>query len=111
MWFEFDGNPVRWHLPIGVLFDQALLLNPELDLPWPITVHFDKFPAGEILKFETTEDVELHFMSSVKEADQMKHGGKVVSAMQKKDHKQLWQGLHNGNYLHLSVYQPRRSRS
>ena len=35
-------------------------------------------------------------MSSVKEADQLKHQGKVVSAMQKKDHNQLWQGLHNG---------------
>ncbi len=42
------------------------------------------------------EDVETYFMSSVKEADQLKHQGKVVSAMQKKDHNQLWQGLHNG---------------
>jgi hypothetical protein len=38
----------------------------------------------------------MFFMSSVKESDQLKHGGKVVSAMQKKDHTQLWQGLHNG---------------
>ncbi len=42
------------------------------------------------------EDVETHFMSRVKEADQLKHGGKVVSSMQKRDHNQLWQGLHNG---------------
>ena len=38
-------------------------------------------------------------MSSVKEADQIKHGGKVISAMQKKDHNQLWQGLHNGTEM------------
>ena len=38
-------------------------------------------------------------MSSVKEADQLKHGGKVVSAMQKRDHKQLWQGLHDGEAI------------
>ncbi len=37
-------------------------------------------------------------MSSVKESNQLKHGGKVISAMQKKDHTQLWQGLHNGTY-------------
>ena len=35
-------------------------------------------------------------MSCIKEADQIKHGGRVISAMQKKDHNQLWQGLQNG---------------
>ena len=47
------------------------------------------------------DDVETFFMSSVKEADQLKHGGKVVSAMQKRDHKQLWQGLHDGGRLNI----------
>ena len=42
------------------------------------------------------EIVEAHFMSCIKEADQIKHGGRVISAMQKKDHNQLWQGLQNG---------------
>ena len=35
-------------------------------------------------------------MSCIKEADQFKHGGRVMSTMQKKDHHQLWQGLSNG---------------
>lgn len=38
-------------------------------------------------------------MSCIKEADQIKHGGRVISAMQKKDHNQLWQGLQNGNFI------------
>lgn len=42
------------------------------------------------------EIVEAHFMSSLKEADVLKHRGQVVSAMQKKDHNQLWLGLVNG---------------
>ena len=37
-------------------------------------------------------------MSCIKEADQIKHGGRVVSSMQKKDHNQLWQGLQNGEF-------------
>jgi len=44
------------------------------------------------------ETVEAHFMSCVKEADQIKHGGRVISAMQKKDHNQLWQGLQNDKF-------------
>lgn len=41
--------------------------------------------------------VEAHFMSTVKEADVLKHRGQVMSTMQKKDHNQLWLGLQNGN--------------
>ena len=66
-----------------------------------------------IVLFLFRELFESYFMSCVKEADQIKHGGRVVSSMQKKDHNQLWQGLHNGKkqtkeirsfivlYLHL----------
>lgn len=37
-------------------------------------------------------------MSCLKEADVLKHRGQVVSAMQKKDHNQLWLGLVNGEW-------------
>ena len=40
-------------------------------------------------------------MSCIKEADQIKHGGRVVSSMQKKDHNQLWQGLQNGKFKRI----------
>lgn len=43
-------------------------------------------------------------MSTVKEADVLKHRGQVMSTMQKKDHNQLWLGLQNGiaffNFTH-----------
>lgn len=38
-------------------------------------------------------------MSCLKEADVLKHRGQVVSAMQKKDHNQLWLGLVNGELI------------
>jgi len=40
-------------------------------------------------------------MSSIKEADQIKHAGRVISSMQKKDHTQLWQGLQNGESVNM----------
>lgn len=42
--------------------------------------------------------VEAHFMSSLKEADCLKHRSQVISAMQKKDHNQLWTGLVNDKF-------------
>lgn len=99
MWFDFQGTPLKWHLPVGVLYDQICVISSEPVLPpWSITVHFGSFPQSEILKWDTKEVIESHFMSCIKEADQIKHGGKVVSSMQKKDHNQLWQGLHNDKF-------------
>lgn len=43
-------------------------------------------------------------MSSIKEADTLKHKSQVVNDMQKKDHKQLWMGLQNGE-LHMDRYE------
>ena len=37
-------------------------------------------------------------MSSLKEADQLKHSGKIISQMQKKDHNQLWLGLSSDKF-------------
>jgi len=93
MWFSSGGTPLKWHHPIGVLYDVH-----GGDLPWDITVHFSSFPQSELIPCGSREVVESHFMSRVKEADQMKHGGRVVSAMQKKDHNQLWLGLQNDKF-------------
>lgn len=38
-------------------------------------------------------------MSSIKEADALKHKSQVINDMQKKDHKQLWMGLQNGEQI------------
>lgn len=41
-------------------------------------------------------------MSTVKEADAFKHKSQVINDMQKKDHKQLWMGLQNGESRNFS---------
>jgi autophagy-related protein 5 len=91
MWVSAGGRPLRWHLPTGLLFD--LLAGPRPDLPWPLTVHFSAFPADTLLPCPGREAVESVFMAALKESDQLKHGGKVMKQMQKKDHSQLWLGL------------------
>ncbi|KAJ3666310.1 hypothetical protein Zmor_001760 [Zophobas morio] len=96
MWLEYDGQPIKWHYPIGVLFD--LLITSDDQLPWNITVHFDKFPENQIYRFNNKETVESYFMACLKEADVLKHRGQIASNMQKKDHNQLWLGLQNDKF-------------
>ncbi|XP_026285902.1 autophagy protein 5 [Frankliniella occidentalis] len=95
MWVDFNGQPLKWHYPIGVLFDLHI---PEISLPWCLTIHFDKFPEAELLHCSSREAVESYFMSCIKEADVLKHRSQVVSNMQKKDHNQLWLGLQNDKF-------------
>ncbi|XP_046740267.1 autophagy protein 5 [Diprion similis] len=95
MWLEFNGAPLKWHLPIGVLLD---LHATDIQLPWNITVHFDKFPENTIMHCQNKEVVESYFLACIKESDVLKHRGQVVSSMQKKDHNQLWLGLLNDKF-------------
>lgn len=95
MWLEDEGQPLKWHYPIGVLFDLA---EAESRLPWTLTVHFLRFPEDELFHCTSKEVVESHFMSMVKEADCLKHNSKVMNNMQKRDHRQLWLGLQNAKF-------------
>jgi autophagy-related protein 5 len=40
IWLDFNGLPLKWHYPIGLLFD--LYANNEIsNLPWSIFIHFE----------------------------------------------------------------------
>lgn len=65
------------------------------------------FPDQDLLHCLSSSVIEAHFMSSIKEADALKHKSQVVNDMQKKDHKQLWMGLQNGEthaHAHFRVW-------
>ncbi|XP_065226905.1 autophagy protein 5 [Planococcus citri] len=95
MWLDFNGTPLRWHYPVGLLFD---LYAYDTQLPWSLTVHFDKFPEDEIIHCASRDVVKSHFMSTIKEADALKHRSQVISIMQEKEHTQLWLGLQNDKF-------------
>jgi len=60
---------------------------------------FQDFPEDELIHCTSREAVESHFMSTIKEADSLKHRSNIINGMQKKDHKQMWMGLVNGKVL------------
>jgi autophagy-related protein 5 len=44
LWLEASSEPLRWHLPVGTLFDM-LTSSDVSSMPWQITVHFLSFPG------------------------------------------------------------------
>jgi autophagy-related protein 5 len=100
LWLEYESSPLKWHYPIGVLYDLYTSSASSISshLPWHITVHLSKFPEGEILRFPDKESIEAYYMSTLKEADALKHKGQIIGDMQKRDHKQLWNSLLQDKY-------------
>lgn len=47
MWLDYNGQPLKWHCPIGFLYDLYCGNDPQL--PWTLTVHFTKFPEDILL--------------------------------------------------------------
>ncbi|KAF9546142.1 autophagy protein 5 [Mortierella hygrophila] len=105
MWFDYQGIPLKWHYPIGLLFDIHVLQatsmkkEAELPLPWRVTVHSQNFPGEKLIKNPTLKSCQDYFMSMIKEADYLRNGStKKVMNMSKSDQTQLWEGLWSKSY-------------
>lgn len=47
VWLSYNEIPLKWHIPIGLLFDN--LVSDDI-LPWQITVNFKKYPEDVLFK-------------------------------------------------------------
>jgi autophagy-related protein 5 len=91
LWYDSAGTPLKWHYPIGVLFD--LYCGP-LSLPWNITVHFRGFPTSQLLRCQNLDTVKSYFLNSLKEANYLRHGdGSKTNSLSLAEQHELWEGL------------------
>ncbi|CAD5223834.1 unnamed protein product [Bursaphelenchus okinawaensis] len=91
IWLECNGQPLKWHYPIGVLYD--LHSGPE-QLPWSVTVRLKAFPDELVRK----EEMRNLFLQNVKEADQLKHRGNIISDMKAEEHNKLFESIAQGRF-------------
>ncbi|KAJ5923414.1 Autophagy protein [Penicillium verhagenii] len=110
-WFAFEGVPLKWHYPIGLLFDLYAGADPasrsnspslegqenESPLPWRLTVHFSDWPVEDLVRLDTDGMVMNDaFINSVKEADFMRNGtAKGIMSLSKDDSSGLWKAVEN----------------
>jgi len=114
VWFSFEEVPLKWHYPIGLLFDLYSPVKDELiiasgagrldvdeteesdnGLPWQLIVHFSGWPEEQLIKLDK-EGKELHdkFNNSVKEASYIRHGtNKIIMSLGKEPTTQLWEAV------------------
>ncbi|KAI8852171.1 autophagy protein Apg5-domain-containing protein, partial [Chytridium lagenaria] len=101
VWYDAGGVPLRWHYPIGLLFD--LHNTPSAsqkqipELPWEITVHISSFPADKIFRTVAVNGFDPpldFFMAQLKETDFIRNGStKRMMSLTKHDQMSLWNAL------------------
>ncbi|EGC33469.1 hypothetical protein DICPUDRAFT_80751 [Dictyostelium purpureum] len=102
MWLEYRGIPLKWHVPIGVLYDTLVLSKSGgvIEQPyWNIVVHFQSYPDKILLKCPNIEAVRTYYKNVLKEATFIKQGDinkfNNLTINQSND---LWDGLKNHDY-------------
>ncbi|KAI9829489.1 MAG: hypothetical protein M1819_006309 [Sarea resinae] len=116
-WFSFEGVPLRWHYPAGLLYDLFSGADPssphpkhdpgndtcdsegEQQLPWRLELHFEGWPDEQLVRLDAEGRV-LHdaFINSVKEADFLRNGtAKGIMSLSKDDSTQLWDAVQSNN--------------
>lgn len=112
-WFSFEGVPLKWHYPIGLLYDLYAEADPALfkgsksdeadestsdPLSWRLTVHFSDWPHEELVRLDA-DGVVMNdaFINSVKEADFLRNGtAKGIMTLSKEDSSGLRKAVQDG---------------
>ncbi|CAM9943444.1 unnamed protein product [Scytosiphon promiscuus] len=124
LWLEDarSGEPLRWHIPVGVLFDliagaegeqpggfggggvkeprlgegaasSSSFGGPDL-LPWRITVHFQGCPRRQVFPLEKEADIRRHYTNALKQALFLQSGSsRAGMTLAKENQNRLWQAL------------------
>lgn len=104
VWFEYKGLPLKWYIPIGVLFD---LLCADPERPWNLTVHFRGYPADILSPCEGEDSVKWNYNNSLKEAAFIITGNsKNVMNMSQADQLAMWESVRKGDldsYMNIST--------
>ncbi|BFI24572.1 autophagy-related protein 5 [Marchantia polymorpha subsp. ruderalis] len=95
IWFDYEGLPLKWHIPTGVLFD---LLCAEPERPWNLTVHFRAYPFDLLSPCEGEDSVKWNFVNALKEASYVMFGStKSVMNLSQTEQSDLWKSVVKGD--------------
>lgn len=125
-WFSFQGVPLKWHYPLGLLYDLLAVVEPvdaedaaaskypratEDDnkdsepLPFKLTIHYTEFPGDILVRMDPDEQrIFDSYINGVKEADFIRNGNsRTVMSLSKEDTNSLWQAVMKREAVRISA--------
>lgn len=129
-WLSFEDVPLKWHCPLGLLYDLFSGAEPadmdppgqgesvaasqatveastgQVPIPWKLTIHYTDFPYDQLIQLDpeglTMRDT---FINSVKEADYVRNGtARTVMSLSKEDSDNLWLSVQKRKSKQHSLY-------
>lgn len=96
LWFStVTGQPLRWDLPIGLLFDE----HGQGALPWRVQIRFRDFPSAHLLKSGLKETERAYFHSLKQALNLLTGSATSFIDMRQHDQEALWQAVEAGRFL------------
>ena len=118
-WLSFEDVPLKWHYPLGLLYDlfsgaepvdleglrrevsvstsqgTAVFSSGVTPTAWRLTIHYTELPADKLIRLDGTGSTLLDsYINGVKEADFIRNGsGRPVMSLSKDDSDKLWQAV------------------
>lgn len=127
-WLSFEEVPLKWHYPLGVLYDlfsgaEPINLERQIEevgssqagvegkvadngtIPWRLTIHFTDFPGEHLIPLDSEGRMMLDsYINAVKEADFIRNGtARTVMMMSKEDSDKLWQAVQRRMNSRLNI--------
>ena len=87
MYFEFNRQPLKWNIPIGVQFDtQVGLQGKKEEIPWCLIFHYRNNPVNQYFT-SGHKTYHFNFMNSLKESLFLRMGdaNELLGNLSKKD--------------------------
>ncbi|KZO95622.1 hypothetical protein CALVIDRAFT_499967 [Calocera viscosa TUFC12733] len=110
-WFEAEnGGVMKWHWPIGLLYDAHLAAasaaesyfpasSSTLTAPMTLLLHLTNPPTDKLLMTPSLETLKSSFMSQSKEADFLRWGStRRMTGLRKTEQDGLWDGIREHNF-------------
>ncbi|KDQ49374.1 hypothetical protein JAAARDRAFT_212250 [Jaapia argillacea MUCL 33604] len=115
-WFERDdGSLLKWHWPIGLLYDNSIIsasirLSPSPSsamaqtVPLRLILHLASPPTDKLLLSPSADSCKQAFMGQLKEADFIRWGNtKRMTGLRKAEQDGIWEGIKERR-LPVSIY-------
>lgn len=96
-WCEYDGIPLKWNLPIGVLYDQC---HPDGSTQiWKITLRYGSFPSAYVIKMDDgLKLLKSYWMNQMKEACFiLRASSKIMMAASKEESDSFYGSVADGD--------------
>ncbi|RCK60910.1 Autophagy protein 5 [Candida viswanathii] len=108
VWLEYEQVPIKWNLPVGVLYDYLFLPASKQSDCWTLAMRYDQnYPVEHIIPFyEKLPDGEVDYLTTLHQVltNQLKQScfvvngsAKPIMQLSEDNSKQLWQSIVSRN--------------